>query len=394
MLRKFILGFMSALVLATPAARAITAEDFRAAINDTVFYGTDTATCNASLTDISLSGADNTEKAFKYFLGQGLTPVQTAGILGNFLRESNMNPAIQQDKSNDPFPKDGVGFGIAQWTFTSRQQPLVDYAKSLNQPVTSLAVQLGYTWKELHSNRAGVLPKLQATTTVEDATYVWKVYFEGPADKEGKEMGLRISNAKDVLAAYNGTPTTTTAGTTGITTSGCNLGGVTKFLDGFAIFAQYDPAWKNHAYGSSTIGAAGCGPTSMAMSITALTGKTVNPVETADYATSQGMYVENVGSKWDISPTLAEHWGLKAQAIGADTSKIAATLQAGGLVITAGSGGLPFTANGHFIVIRAVTADGKFKVGDPGHSDTSDKDWDPQLLIDNMRDGSVYAITK
>ncbi len=55
---------------------------------------------------------------------------------------------------------------------------------------------------------------------------------------------------------------------------------------------------------------------------------------------------------------------------------------------------MPFTANGHFIVIRAVTAEGKFKVGDPGHSDTSDKDWDPQQLINNMRDGSVYAITK
>jgi hypothetical protein len=106
------------------------------------------------------------------------------------------------------------------------------------------------------------------------------------------------------------------------------------------------------------------------------------------------LYVSGEGSSWSIGPVLAKHWGLKAQAIGADGAKIAATLQAGGLVITAGQGAKPFTSGGHFIVIRGLTADGKWKVGDSGHNDTSDKEWEPSQLLASMAGGSVYAISK
>lgn len=166
----------------------------------------------------------------------------------------------------------------------------------------------------------------------------------------------------------------------------------TQFIDGFTVYSQYDRAWRETPYSTSTIGDSGCGPSAMAMIITALTGEKVTPPAVASY--SKSMYEPGKGSKWTIAPFAASHWNLKATQIEANVAKISETLVNGGLVIAPGQGSLPYTNDGHFIVIRAVTADGKWRIGDSGHRDTSDKDWDPAKLVLMMRDGGVYAITK
>jgi len=168
----------------------------------------------------------------------------------------------------------------------------------------------------------------------------------------------------------------------------------TKFIDGFAIYKQTDPAWKNKPYGSSTIGPSGCGPSAMAMIVTALTGNKVTPPEVADVAKS--MYVEGAGSSWQIGPFVAQHYGLQSSAVGASVSKITEALLAGGLVVAPGDGADPFTKGGHYIVIRGVTASGKWKIGDSkgNGAETSQKEWDPQTLVSQMHSGGVYAISK
>lgn len=166
----------------------------------------------------------------------------------------------------------------------------------------------------------------------------------------------------------------------------------TKYIDGFAIYNQTDPAWANKPFGSSTIGPSGCGPSAMAMIVTALTGKKVTPPDVATYAES--MYVPGAGSSHQIGPFVAAHWGLTATPVGANVAKITEALLAGSLVVAPGHGADPFTKGGHYIVIRGVTASGKWKVGDSGHSDTSDKEWDAQTLASQMHSGGVYAISK
>ncbi len=350
-------------------------------------------TCDSNSSDSGpLVGADNIEKAFHYFVDKGLTPIQSAGILGNLRQESGVNPLSQQDGSSGVTPKDGVGFGIAQWTYTDRQAPLVALAQARNTPVGSLGVQLDYVWKEMSTNRGSTLPDIKKATTVEDAATIFEKDFEGA----GKPvMANRIKYANEVLARYGASvgadPTTLNSSSSGCATSN---GQDTTFVDGFSIYSQYDPAWKDKPYGSSTIGESGCGPSALAMIITALTGKKVTPDETAEYGAKNGTFVEGAGSSWTVAPVLAAHYGLKATAIGANIIKINATLNAGGLVATAGQGAKPFTSGGHYIVIRAVTASGMWKVGDSGHRDTSDKEWNPQQLLTEMHDGSVYAITK
>jgi len=196
-----------------------------------------------------------------------------------------------------------------------------------------------------------------------------------------------------VVASLIGTPDVATSGLDNrCSDEAIGNGQDTQFIDGFTVYNQYDREWEDKPFSSSTIGKSGCAPAAMAMIITALTGEKVLPPEVATYASS--MYVPGVGSKWVISPFVAAKYGLKSSPIEASVAKISEAIVGGALVIAPGQGAKPFTSGGHFIVIRAVTADGKWRVGDSGHSDTSNKNWDPAKLVTQMRDGGVYAITK
>lgn len=156
-----------------------------------------------------LSGTNNTQIAYNYFVAKGLTNFQAAGIVGNFLQESGLNPAIQEHGKgvSGILPVNGVGFGIAQWTFTARQAPLVAFAKAAGQPIDTLGVQLDFAWQELNTTHKGALDALRATTNVVDATEIFLKLFEG--DPGTTAITNRTSNAEKVLNQYG---TTSAAG--------------------------------------------------------------------------------------------------------------------------------------------------------------------------------------
>jgi hypothetical protein len=238
------------------------------------------------------------------------------------------------------------------------------------------------------------LDEYKKITNEKQASLYFLSHIEGGTDPGG----IRESNATDILKKYGHTQDAASQVIGSISGGNCSSitgpGQDTKFIDSFTVYNQCDPQWGTKSYGNSNICASGCGPSAMAMIITNLTSNQVTPDITADYADNHGIYIPGSGSSWNISPVLARHWGLKSKAIGADAAKISAALQAGALVIASGQGPLPYTSGGHFIVIRGVAADGKWKVGDSGHSDTSSKEWDPQQLLASTNDGSVYAISK
>ena len=326
-------------------------------------------------------------------MAKGLTPVQSAGLIGNFMQESGVNPRLNNPSGESDFPNSShVAYGIAQW-LGGRQDALVQKAKSAGTIAGDLGLQLDYVWYELSNTESAAGNDLKKQTTVHDAAISVFSQYERPGDSTGETRAGYAQQAYDLFASKS------TGGTIGVptSTSGCASTGPgqnTKYINGFTVYSQYDSAWKDLAYSSSTIGDSGCGPSAMAMIITALTGQQITPVQTANYAASQGLYIPGAGSSWSIAPVLAAHWGLDATPIGANIDKITATLQTGGLVIVSGQGPIPFTTGGHYIVIRGVTADGKWLIGDSAHNDTSDKAWEPSQLISFTNDGSVYAITK
>lgn len=169
----------------------------RQALDSGVLYFNteDNSACGSNTT--ILSGSDNIQQAYNYFVGKGLTDYQAAGIIGNLMQESHVNPADVQ--------ANGVGHGIAQWSEPGRWDGVVNLAKSEGVDPTNLGVQLDFMWQELGGTYATALTALQATTNVVDATQSFEQNYEAAGDPV---MANRISYAQQALATYgNGSGT-------------------------------------------------------------------------------------------------------------------------------------------------------------------------------------------
>jgi hypothetical protein len=384
-MRRFISSFLVlasiVLFVVEPSAAALSQDQLDALNSGVHYFNTESSACNPNLS-LTLSGNDQQQQAFNFFVQKGLSEIQSAAIVGNMEWESHLDPTITN----------GIGaYGLAQW-LGGRLDNLKNFASQNNQPVSSFSLQLNFAWYELNGSMQNVLSDLKATDSLDAANHVVFKEYEAPGDSTEPN---RLKDATDIYNQYAGSSSSASG------SSGCSAVGAgqnTQYVDGFTVYSQYDPTWANKPYGDTTIAAAGCGPSAMAMIITTLTGQSVTPDMTASYADQQNLYVAGAGSSWAIGKTLAEHWGLKATAVGADKAAISAALQSGALVIAAGKGALPFTPSGHFIAIRAVKSDGNWMIGDSGHNDTSTKEWSPDVILSGIQNngsgGSVYAISK
>jgi hypothetical protein len=108
--------------------------------------------------------------AFEFFVSKGLADVQAAGIVGNLLQESNVNPASVQP--------DGPGRGIAQWSTGARWNGLLQFARAKHRPPLALETQLEFLWHELTTVPKFNLGALRAARNVADAAGVFARSFE------------------------------------------------------------------------------------------------------------------------------------------------------------------------------------------------------------------------
>lgn len=75
-------------------------------------------------------------------------------------------------------------------------------------------------------------------------------------------------------------------------------------------YNQLDERWANEPYGQDKIGTHGCGPTSMSIVVSTMTGSNVDPMEMANWSYESGYYCQGGGSYHSLIPKAAEHWGL------------------------------------------------------------------------------------
>lgn len=108
--------------------------------------------------------------AFEFFVARGLGPVQAAGIVGNLLQESNVNPAAVQ--------AGGPGRGIAQWSTGARWDSLLRFARANHGSPLALDTQLQFLWHELTATPALGLDALRAARSVAAATRAFARSFE------------------------------------------------------------------------------------------------------------------------------------------------------------------------------------------------------------------------
>lgn len=134
-----------------------------------------------------------------------------------------------------------------------------------------------------------------------------------------------------------------------------------EYIAGCIYFNQGDSAWNQNGY---CIAKAGCGPTSMAVVITSLTGKWVTPLDTAIWGYQHGFYSRE-GSAHEMIPAMAAAYGLRCQGAGTDYQEIKKALKAGKPVVCLMGPGY-FTRGGHFMVLVAIDNNDCVTVADVG----------------------------
>lgn len=161
-----------------------------------------------------------------------------------------------------------------------------------------------------------------------------------------------------------------------------SLGSV-RFTDGaveVVYFNQYDERYANEPYGTDHIGGYGCGPTSMSIVVSSLTGDIVDPIEMAEWSYENGYWCSKSGSYHALIPAAAKAWGLPVEGCTAsEPQRIVDALGEGKLVVALMTKG-HFTSSGHFIVLRGVE-DEQILVADPASTSRSQKAWDLSIIL-------------
>lgn len=157
---------------------------------------------------MSLKGSNNEEKIWNYLKSKGLNDYGIAGLMGNLHAESGLIPTNLQNSyekklgftditytnavdngTYNNFVKDSAGYGLAQWTYWSRKQNLLDFAKAKKTSIGDLEMQLDFLWKEIQGYTT-VFNTLKNATSVREASDVVLLEYERPAD-QSKTVQIR-----------------------------------------------------------------------------------------------------------------------------------------------------------------------------------------------------------
>lgn len=150
-----------------------------------------------------------------------------AGLMGNLQAESGVRSnnlensyekkfgmsdevytAAVDNGSYTNFVKDQAGYGLAQWTYWSRKQNLLNFAKAKNASIADLAMQVDFLLNELSTSYKGVLTQLQTSTSVQQASDVVLTQFERPKNQSDAAKQSRAALGMSFYNKYAGTTPT------------------------------------------------------------------------------------------------------------------------------------------------------------------------------------------
>lgn len=154
---------------------------------------------------------------------------------------------------------------------------------------------------------------------------------------------------------------------------------------------QTDPLWANKPYAGSNIRIAGCGPTSLSMVYTYLTGKTdLDPVAMASFAEEHN-FAPTGATEWRFMTDGAAAIGLRSTPVAPSRASIASALDAGMPIICCLTPG-GFTTVGHFLVIKGMDSRGMVEIHDPNSPYNSAKRWPISQILPQIEALWAFSI--
>ena len=145
----------------------------------------------------------------------------TAGLIGNLYAESGLKSNNLENTYNarfgvtdeeytkavdngsySNFANDSAGYGLAQWTYPTRKQGLLDHARSKGKSIGDLVTQLEYLWEEITESYKSVLDALKSATSVKEASDKVLTEYERPADQSDAVKYRRAGYGESFLKRF------------------------------------------------------------------------------------------------------------------------------------------------------------------------------------------------
>lgn len=183
-----------------------------------------------------LKGTTNEERIWNFLTCKGLNSFAVAGLMGNLYAESGLQPnnlqnsyerslgmtdaeytAAVDNGSYSNFIKDSAGYGLAQWTYWSRKQSLLNYVKKAGESIGDLEAQLCFLWQELQGYSA-LMKTLRNAKSVREASTAVLLQYERPANQGKSVQAARASYGQRYYDKYAKTEKEETSMSTKITT--------------------------------------------------------------------------------------------------------------------------------------------------------------------------------
>lgn len=164
---------------------------------------------------------------FAFLKSQGLSDAGAAGAMGNMFAESGLKSQNLQNsyekklgytdasytKAVDNgtyrnFASDKAGYGLCQWTYSTRKAALLAFAKTCGTSIGDAEMQLKFFMKELREEYPAVLSVLKTATTVREASDAVLLKFERPADQSEAARAKRAAYGQAYYNTLTGKETT------------------------------------------------------------------------------------------------------------------------------------------------------------------------------------------
>lgn len=169
---------------------------------------------------MALKGASDSERIWNRLNDEGFNDCGKGGLMGNLDAESGLKPKNLQnsyekklgytddsytaavDNGNyGNFVKDSAGYGLAQWTYWSRKQDMLTFARAAGKSIGDLEMQLDFLCKELKESYPTVYNKLKTAASVREASDIVLTQFERPADQSEAVKLKRPTWARNITTS-------------------------------------------------------------------------------------------------------------------------------------------------------------------------------------------------
>ena len=162
------------------------------------------------------------KRIWDFLKAEGFNDFGIAGLMGNLFAESGLKPNNMEDQYqsklgyNDEtytlavdngtytnFVKDAVGYGLAQWTYWTRKQNLLNFARKNNKSIGDLDMQLHFLVEELKGSYTNsVYNVLKKATSVLEASNAVLLNFERPANMGASVQATRARYGQTYYDRY------------------------------------------------------------------------------------------------------------------------------------------------------------------------------------------------